>query len=434
MSTIIRNNIHAIRTYNTMSVNHSHAQKSLTRIATGEKVNSAQDDSAAYSISERMRNRIRSLEQAHRNTQNGSSMLRTAEGAVAEILELVRTLKEKAVNAANDSNTAEDRQTLQKEFNQLVDQIDDSALVTFNGKYLVDGTKNNAFVFSRSLLHNGKLAIGTVGDTVFSTLKSRTGESLGINEDDKIYGSFVSNGEMFHLEATGKDTLNKFRDDLWSTTIHKLVSWNNGTGLRSTLSFPNKFGQKIYADSGHALEPNEVKLKEQIFGYVINVVDSQGNINKFANRMLQYDEVNRPESQTGDLALSFQVGTEANVATKFALTDMRALALGLKGDKQTLSISTQRDANVAIAVLDNAVNKVLDQQTTIGAALSRMEFTATNLTTSTQNVQAAESTVRDADMAREITNFTRDRLLAQSSQAMLAQANQNSSDVLGLLQ
>lgn len=121
----------------------------MTRVATGEKINSAQDDSSAYSISERMRGRIRSLEQAHRNTQNGSSMLRTAEGAVADILELVNMLKEKAINSANDSNTDEDRKTLQKEFNQLVDQIEDSALVTFNGKYLVDGTKNNAFVLTK---------------------------------------------------------------------------------------------------------------------------------------------------------------------------------------------------------------------------------------------------------------------------------------------
>ena len=229
---------------------------------------------------------------------------------------------------------------MQKEFNQLVDQIDDSALVTFNGKYLIDNSKNNAFVFSRSILYNGKLEIGTTGDTIFSTLKSRDGTSLGINADDKIYGSFVSNGEIFHFEATGKDTINKFRDDLWSTTIHKLVSWNNAMVARSWFSFPDKFDQKIYSSYGHALEPNEVKLKEQIFGYTINVVDAQGNVNKFANRMLQYDEVNRPESQTGDLALSFQVGTESNVATKFALTDMRALALGLKGDKQTLSISS----------------------------------------------------------------------------------------------
>lgn len=265
-------------------------------------------------------------------------------------------------------------------------------------------------------------------------MKTRSGESLGITEDDIVSWSYVTDGKTFHGSVTGKDTINKFRDDLWSTTIHKLVSWNNAMVARSWFSFPDKFDQKIYSSYGHALEPNEVKLKEQIFGYTINVVDAQGNVNKFANRMLQYDEVNRPESQTGDLALSFQVGTESNVATKFALTDMRALALGLKGDKQTLSISSQRDANAAIAVLDNAVNKVLDQQTTIGAALARLDFTATNLTTSTENVQAAESTVRDADLARELTNYTRDRLLSQSSQAMLAQANQQPEDALGLLQ
>lgn len=110
------------------------------------------------------------------------------------------------------------------------------------------------------------------------------------------------------------------------------------------------------------------------------------------------------------------------------------LALKTWWETDKLHISTKDDANAAISALDNVTKMVLDRQTTIGAALARLDFTATNLTTSTENVQASESTIRDADMAREFTNYTRDRLLSQSSQAMLAAANQNSSDVLGLLQ
>jgi flagellin len=110
---------------------------------------------------------------------------------------------------------------------------------------------------------------------------------------------------------------------------------------------------------------------------------------------------------------------------------MRSEALGLSSSTgQTLQIGTQAQANAAINVLDNAVQKALDQQTTIGAIQSRLEYTSTNLTTSSQNVQASESTIRDADMAKEMTNYTKNNVLLQAAQSMLAQANQNSSSVL----
>ena len=130
-----------------------------------------------------------------------------------------------------------------------------------------------------------------------------------------------------------------------------------------------------------------------------------------------------------------QTGTRANQAIKIGLTDMRAQALGLQGkDGNTLNVSTQKNANAAINVLDNAIQKALDQQTTIGAIESRLEYTSTNLTTASENVTASESTIRDADMAKEMTEYTKNNVLLQAAQSMLAQANQNSSSVLSLLQ
>ena len=369
MSTVIRNNLSALKTYNTMNANQSRAQKHLTRVATGEKLNSAQDDSAAYSISERMRGRIRSLEQAHRNTQNGSSMLRTAEGAVADILELVKTLKEKAINSANDSNTDEDRRTLQKEFNQLVDQIDDSALVTFNGKYLIDNSKNNALVTTRTILYNGKLDHNTIYRTAFSEMKARSGENLGITEEDIVSWSYVTDGKTFHGSVKGKDKMEDLRNQIMVTEggAYDLSGVTNLAYEYYTYStewWPNKFGGEVHSGYGSSIINQKADVKTQIAGFTINVTDARGNVNLFANRMLAYDEINRAENKTGDLALSFQVGTKANVATKFALTDMRTVALGLKGSNdRIISISTQKDANAAIYVLDNVLNKVVDQQT-----------------------------------------------------------------------
>ena len=158
MGMVVKNNMQAVRTLNTLNSNQSALTKSLGRVSSGMKITSAQDDAAGYAISERMRVRIRSLDQANQNTQNDSSLMKTAEGAVANTVELLRTLKEKAINAANDSNTDEDRATIQKEINQYIDQIDDNALVQFNGKYLVDGSKNNVVTSTKTVLLNQSLS------------------------------------------------------------------------------------------------------------------------------------------------------------------------------------------------------------------------------------------------------------------------------------
>ena len=130
-----------------------------------------------------------------------------------------------------------------------------------------------------------------------------------------------------------------------------------------------------------------------------------------------------------------QVGTKANQSIKVGLTDMRAEALGLQSSSgANIQIGTQQQANAAISVLDNAVAKALDQQTTIGSIESRLEYTSANLTTASENVQSSESTIRDANMAKEMTEYTKNNVLMQAAQSMLAQANQSSSSVLSLLQ
>ena len=173
-----------------------------------------------------------------------------------------------------------------------------------------------------------------------------------------------------------------------------------------------------------------------INGITIRVTDSQGNVKKSANAALDaFNQSIFAENKSDDNALTLQVGAKANQSIKVGLKDMRSEALGLKGSDGTkLNISTQEKANAAIAVLDNAVAKALDQQTTIGSIESRLEYTSSNLTTASENVQASESTIRDADMAKEMTNYTKNNVLLQAAQSMLAQANQNSSSVLSLLQ
>ena len=623
MAMVVKNNMTAINTLNTLNKNSSALSKSLQKVSSGMKINSAADDASGYAISERMRVQIRSLDQANQNTQNGSSMMKVAEGAVSSTVEILKTLKEKAVNAANDSNTDSDRQTIQKELDQSIDQINDNANVTFNGKYLVDGSKNSKGNATYTVLTNQSLSEDTTATTKLTDLCSRSGDSLEIHDTDKVTVSYVQagktqsttfsvkdkdgniatlqdifnhaedidkNSEIFAndsnsnvMKSEGKDDAaittaqgtNKTNkadlttkttaldtattdNDTKKTALTKAVSdlatalgkynaaaiaankvkadvsglsaefgseayfqalenlaadtkfanfiadttsgadkantavagaftaWNGATFQASakaadlsktgaaaangtekalaTAQTEYDTAKKAYEAGGgqaHLLTGSQVGyaasddavntasgqkgisvtasvsgIGGQISGLNISISDSKGNVKKSANAALDaFEETIRAQNKSEDNAISLQVGAKANQSIKVGLTDMRAEALGLQGaDGTKLNISTQTKANAAINVLDNAIQKALDQQTTIGSVESRLEYTSSNLTTASENVQSSESTIRDADMAKEMTNYTKNNVLLQAAQSMLAQANQSSSNVLSLLQ
>jgi len=581
MAMVVKNNMTAINTLNTLNKNSSALSKSLQKVSSGMKINSAADDASGYAISERMRVQIRSLDQANQNTQNGSSMMKVAEGAVSSTVEILKTLKEKAVNAANDSNTDSDRQTIQKELDQSIDQINDNANVTFNGKYLVGGSKNSKGNATYTVLTNQSLGTETTASTKLTDLTARSGDSLEIADTDSVTVSYVQAGKTYtttfsakgatlqdiftnaeamdanskiFASATNKSVatstgekdanivtkaaidlaeakknlvakvtpdvasdIQKFNDAKTDADekidLEELNAYLNTTGTTWTLkagitddekcAFAEKLandknyasligdangtnakamddvyqgttgtlgdktttyaeaktidananttlvssatvgvdanGDKVDTASGEkgmSITANTEGVAGQISGLNISISDSKGNVKKSANAALDaFSETIRAQNKSDDNAISLQVGASANQSIKVGLTDMRAEALGLKGaDGTTLNISTQGKANAAINVLDNAIQKALDQQTTIGSVESRLEYTSSNLTTASENVQASESTIRDADMAKEMTNYTKNNVLLQAAQSMLAQANQSSSNVLSLLQ
>ena len=617
MAMVVKNNMTAINTLNTLNKNSSALSKSLQKVSSGMKINSAADDASGYAISERMRVQIRSLDQANQNTQNGSSMMKVAEGAVSSTVEILKTLKEKAVNAANDSNTDSDRQTIQKELDQSIDQINDNANVTFNGKFLVDGSKNTIGNATYTALSNQSLKEGTTGETALTALTSRSGDSLEIHETDKVTVSYVQAGKTYtttfqvgYKDDAGNNKIHTLQDifnaaedvdktsqifanasndsiiaaqgttdataikkikndtadavqkkdavdtavtaeekarkdlsdkvaalkvavDDWNknhatlaagkieadfeagddfdklasftsaiskntetkkfatdnganktafdNTVTSLKTYNNvtlsGTAAQTADDLKDRTGGGTTKDTDDAkgaytddvkklaqanlltgktvglaasndtvdtasgkdaitITANNAGIGGQISGFNISITDSKGNVKKSANAALDaFEETIRAQNKSDDNAISLQVGAKANQSIKVGLTDMRAEALGLKGEEgNTLNISTQGKANAAINVLDNAIQKALDQQTTIGSVESRLEYTSSNLTTASENVQASESTIRDADMAKEMTNYTKNNVLLQAAQSMLAQANQSSSNVLSLLQ
>lgn len=443
MSMVVKTNKDALTTLNTLNRNHSALSKSLGKVSTGMKINSAKDDASGYAISERMRVQIRSLDQANQNTQNANSMMKTAEGALSSTIDILKSLKDKAINAANDTNNTEtDRATIQKEVDQFIDQIDDNANVTYNGKYMLDGTKNFKSTGTKSTYINMSLSTDTTATTNLTQLSNRAGSSLEIASTDTISISFVNGGRTYSTTFNVSTVANveslssmasTAKNDVGSTfsfASSAVVATTAGTSRGSVTQLPSD-GQ-----SAVVIEAKSSGVQQQISGLTIRITDQEGNIRKSATEAINnFNEVVHAEDSSADNALTFHVGAKANNSVKVGLQDMRAEALGLRGSDGTkLNISTQEKAEAAISVLDSALSRALDQQTTIGAVQARLEYTSSNLTTASENVQASESTIRDADMAKEMTEYTKNNVLLQAAQSMLAQANQNSSAVLSLLQ
>ncbi|MDY6350230.1 MAG: flagellin [Selenomonas sp.] len=243
--------------------------------------------------------------------------------------------------------------------------------------------------------------------------------------------SVVKEGKTSTYSVRGSEALNTLvakASDALATAI--------GTG--STIGSDVAGDTVSTADGGNALtiSAKGAGVTGQVSGLTFSVTNTKGQVQKSANAVLDnFTESIRVQNKSNDNAINLQVGTKANQSIRVGLTDMRAEALGLQSSNgTTLNIGTQQYANAAINVLDNAVQKALDQQTTIGSVESRLSHTASNLTTASENVQASESTIRDADMAKEMTEYTKNNVLLQAAQSMLAQANQSSSSVLSLLQ
>jgi flagellin len=303
-------------------------------------------------------------------------------------------LKEKAVSAANDTNTDSDRATIQKELDQSIDQINDNANVTFNGKYLVDGSHNSKTKSTCTAYYTESLATNTATDTKITALKNRNGESLNIQSTDNVTVSYVKQGQTytttFSVGSTDlKGILGKTAFNGTKTLVGTAAL--SMTAATSVIGTDGSGNTVFTADNGCAVVVTAAGsgLDKQISGFTISITNNQGQVNKAANAVLDsFSEGIRAQNKSEDNALTFQVGAKANQAIKVGLTDMRSNALGLKGTNgTTLNVSTQAKANAAINVLDNAIQKALDQQTTIGSVQSRLNYTSSNLTTASENVR-----------------------------------------------
>lgn len=421
---------------NQLNANYKAAQKAATQIATGSKINSPADDASGYSIVKRMDVEIGCLEQANANTQTGNSMLNVASGAMANTMDILTTLKEKAIAAANSTSNDKDRAAIQQELNQYIDQINDNALVTYNGQYLMTGNYAGATKAATQAYTNRSLAADTSGATKLTDLTSRYGDSLNIQSTDTVTVSYVKDGKTYSTSYSAADTTledifknanNAGGGDVFDTAIGNTaeIGVDSSGSTVTTVDGKNAITVKAAA-AGRAAS---------IAGFTITITDDQGNTKQTANNAL--DDFSEAIAGTDDRNgnnLVLHTGTKSSFNMNINIGDVSARALGLQGsDGSFLSVGTRESAAAAINVIDNAIARLQMQQTNVGAVQSRLSYTSKNLTTQAENVLSAQSVIESVDMAKAITEYTSRNVLMQATQSMLAQSYSNSAWFLNLL-
>ena len=400
----IQHNIMAMNAYRNYNNNTSALSKNLEKLSSGYKISRAGDDAAGLAISEKMRAQITGLKAATKNVKDGVSLVKTAEGALQEVHDMLNRMDSLATQSANGTyDDAVDRLNLQKEVDALrseIDRIADSS--NFNGKKLLDGALDgNAttkFVGSASAT---KAAVDAV-------IKAQGKVTIGGNEKALTFELAIGAAEGAAINADGKVTITLKKATTYTASqIQDLIKNAKATAV------------------GDADEQKAVKA-----ALANAAVSGKGVTAKTADTVLATTTGNQTAA-TG-AALELQIGDTADAYNKMSVSvgDMHSKALGI----DTLTVANQKGAAAAIEAIKNAINTVSSTRGDLGAIQNRLEHTQNNLSVMTENIQDAESTIRDTDVADEMMAYTKNNILVQSAQAMLAQANQVPQGVLQLLQ
>ena len=404
--------------YRNYSKNTSALSKNLEKLSSGYKINRAGDDAAGLAISEKMRAQITGLKAANKNVKDGVSLVQTAEGALQEVHDMLNRMDSLATQSANGTYDNEvDRLNLQKEVTALkseIDRIADSS--NFNGKKLLDGSMDGTTTSTFSAKKNGtKAAIDLTisGDRqvdIAGVKKPLTFEFAAFADTATTADSKAA------IDAGGKVTITLSLDKIngskfTAADIQQVIAHTDLTAIADTLSKDEKASL-------------EQALKE------VTVSGGEMNVDKgdteFATKTGTVDATKNGEK------LTLQIGDTADSFNKMKVNvgDMHSKALGLAD----LTIADQDGAAAAIQKIKDAINTVSSTRGDLGAIQNRLEHTQNNLSVMTENIQDAESTIRDTDVADEMMAYTKNNILIQSAQAMLAQANQVPQGVLQLLQ
>lgn len=394
----INNNLMAMNTHRQLGINNAAGAKSIEKLSSGYRINRAGDDAAGLAISEKMRGQIRGLDQASRNSQDTISLIQTAEGALNESHAILQRMRELSVQSANDTNTDSDRKALQGEVKQLVSELDRIGNTTeFNTKKLLEGSAKG------------------VTEAVDGTMRVNNNSALTLSNsaavDTRIASSTVANGAYMIIRTGDSATTTGFDANDFE------IIGPDGTKATGAAGITLTAGTTITLSA--AIVTGTATLRTDANLSTIKVGDSMTFV---------FGKAEAASSSLGDSIMG-QIGANSGQTAFISIGDMRSAALGV--DK--VDISTKFGAQVAIETVQGGLEKVSAQRSALGAMQNRLEHTIKNLDTAGENLQASESRVRDVDMAKEMMTFTKNNILTQAAQAMLAQANQAPQGVLQLL-
>lgn len=486
MAQIINTNVASLNSQRALNTSQGALNTSLQRLSSGLRINSAKDDAAGMAISERMTAQIRGLDQAARNANDGISLAQTAEGGLGEVTNNLQRIRELAVQAANATNSASDRASLNAEATQLVAEIDRVSTTTqFNGINLLDGT------FTSQAFQVGANANQTI---TVSSISSARAASLGVGSGSS-YAASVQTGTVTSTAlAAGDIAINGYNVGATSTdgvsysyadgsAIAKAAAINAISGnsnVTAAVQANSVTGGAVTSSAIAGNTTDYVKINGVTLGSIAAVTDdAAGDVIKGSQMAARVNEVTAQTGVTatynttsGVLTLSAAdgrnitieaggTGTSSGLTAATTVADVKLssstsagitvsgsaaglTAMGLTAGTtaatttvgagvSSLDLSTASGAQAALATIDAALATVNSSRASLGAYQNRFGSTVANLQTTSENVSASRSRIRDADFAAETANLTRAQILQQAGVAMLAQANAQPNNVLSLL-
>lgn len=433
---------------------------SLERLSSGYKITKAADDSAGMAISNKMRTQIRALDQASRNAEDGQSIVQTADGALNEITAMLQRVRELSVQAANDTYTIDDRNSAQKEVDQLLDEIDRiSSTTEFNGKKLLDGSSSRSFtsnvdeiraVSTSMSVPSGKYSITVTAPpepatvTGSFTIPASGSSTMRINGADIKINSTDSVTTVNNKIFEACDMMD-IRVDFTASSNFTLTTKTTGFDQQIELRMPGQ--NKIIANGEDAkVTPSttatppvlafSTNAKASADGSKVTIKDNSGfemvievPENAQAGKRVELDVYN-----AGYMGMQIGANEKQSLYMNFEEVTCRTLALREADGQNRINLCSQHSASVAIGKVDDAIAKVSAVRAELGAYENRLESTVSSLDVASYNITNSMSRIMDTDMADEMTQYTQLSVLQQAATTMLSQANSKPQEVMNLLQ
>lgn len=397
MGMVVQHNLTAMNANRQLGVTSGAQAKSAEKLSSGYKINRAGDDAAGLKISEKMRSQIRGLNKASDNAQDGISLIQTAEGALNESHSILQRMNELAVQGANDTNQSIDRDAINQELDALTEELNRISETTqFNKQNLLDGN------FKDKNLQVGANA----KQKIAISIDCMNADALGLGKETVKQGGntpkkVVYNGMSFTYDKGADVATNKKKA---ISTFQKAISQKIGDKSNFIAQYDDTTGSIYYKAT---IDGKEKRFADASTARTSYLADQKAIVSKAINDDFQ----------------------------KYVKTSKASATAGGNGEiRNKARVDDYEAANNTITYVQNAINTVSTQRSALGALQNRLEHTVANLDNVSENTQSAESRIRDTDMASEMVQYSKNNILAQAGQSMLAQANQSTQGVLSLLQ